>query len=71
MLEQYMKSCNLWEGFTLQKPVKDCLCWKGHQAGASEGILPSSEEEAAAQTMCDKLTKIAIPYLPVLMEDRR
>lgn len=71
MLEQYRKNCNLWEGFTLQKLVKDCLWWKGPQAGAGEGILPSSEEEAAAETIRDKLTKTAIPHLPVLMKDGR
>lgn len=71
MLEQYTKNCSLWEALTLQKLVKDCIWWKGLQAGTGEGILPSSEEEAAAQTVCDKLTKTAIPHFPVLMEDRR
>lgn len=44
--------------------VEDIPSW------SREGILPSSEEEAA-ETTCDKRTKSAIPHLSVLMEDRR
>jgi len=32
---------------------------------------PPSEEEGAAETMCDELTATPIPYPPVLMGGRR
>ena len=31
-----MKSFSLWEGFTLEKFMEDCLPWEGPHAGAGE-----------------------------------
>jgi len=35
MLEQLV-TCNLWEGLTLEKFMKDCLLWEGPHAGAGD-----------------------------------
>ncbi|KAK4807037.1 hypothetical protein QYF61_018378 [Mycteria americana] len=63
MLEYLMKNCSPWEGPTLEKSVEDCLLWERPHAGARE----ESEEESAAETMCDELTATCIPHPPALL----
>jgi len=43
--------------------MEDCLPWEGPHAGAGE----ESEEEGAAETMCDGLTATPIhhPFVPL------
>jgi len=47
--------------------MENCLLWGGPHDGAGE----ESEEEAAAETMCDELTTTPIPCPPVLLRGRR
>ena len=60
MLNQFVKSCSPWEGPMLEKFMKDFIPWEEPHDGAGE----ESEEEGAAETMCDELTASPIPCLP-------
>ncbi|GAB0181389.1 hypothetical protein GRJ2_000604200 [Grus japonensis] len=57
MLEQFLKNCSLWKVLVLEMFVKDCLLWEGPHAGAGE----ECEEEGAAETKRDELTRTPFP----------
>jgi len=55
----FLKNCTPWEGPTLGQFV-NCLPWEGTHAGAGE----ESEEEGAAEALCDELTITPISLSP-------
>lgn len=66
-----MKNCSPWERFTLEK------LWRSISSGKNPTLeqvrsvrSPPSEEEDAAEKMCDKLTA-AIPCVPAPLTGRR
>jgi len=66
MLEQFIKSCSLWEGLTLEKFMENSFPWEGLLDETGE----ESEEEGAAETTCDELTTTPIPCPPVLLSGK-
>lgn len=70
-LEQFVKNCSPWERFTLEK------LWRSISSGRNPTLeqvrsvrSPPSEEEDAAEKMCDKLTAAPIPCAPAPLTGR-
>lgn len=57
MIGQLWKNCGLWEGFTLERLVEDCVLCMGTHAGAEEEC-----EEGVTERTHNELTAVSIPH---------